>query len=56
MTKDKKAKPVAWVFELANRWQGGVYSEWSQPQLSFNKPNVPEGSIRNLKALVPRDE
>jgi hypothetical protein len=41
---------VAYYFELATRIKYGVYSNWS-PQLNLCPPNVPEGSVRNLKPL-----
>lgn len=49
------AQPVAWSFELATvrDRETGEYSSWGEPRLSFTKPCVPEGSIRNLTALGP---
>ena len=45
-------EPVAWVFELARaRRTNGEYVNWGPPQLAFKKPEVPEGSIRNLRPL-----
>lgn len=43
-------EPVAWSYELAGAISNREYCAW-QSHLSWNKPNVPEGSIRNLKAL-----
>ena len=46
--------PVAYAYELACRIEhtakGLVYSDF-QPRLTFYPPNVPEGSIRNLREL-----
>lgn len=47
---------IAWSYELARvrYWEGGKptgWGDWGPPQLSFTKPSVPEGSIRNLTAL-----
>ena len=44
-------EPVAWRFELATMRAGDTYTGWRAPQLSFRKPCVPEGSIRNLTPL-----
>jgi hypothetical protein len=51
--KSERGEPVAWVFELAKYYNKDTreYSVWGEPQLSFTKPCVPEGSIRNLRAL-----
>lgn len=48
-------EPVAWSYELAGSYSTitGEYSNWMEPRLSFTKPNVPVGSIRNLVALWP---
>lgn len=46
-----KPPPRAWAYELAHHGdQKNGYSDW-RPHLSPTKPNVPEGSIRNLVAL-----
>ena len=49
-------EPVAWMFELArsidhSKPEGEKYCDWGPPQLSFDRPNVPKGSIRNLTPL-----
>ncbi len=49
-------KVVAWYYELADsviHHIGGSkeYVNWN-PHISFIEPCVPEGSIRNLKALT----
>ena len=46
-------EPVAYVFELARAINTTTreYCDWGKPQLSFSKPCVPPGSIRNLTAL-----
>lgn len=51
----REGDAVAWVFELATHRdpETGAYSFWNPPQLSFTKPCVPEGSIRNLTPLGP---
>lgn len=51
----EQARPVAWMYEFAMAYdrQTGIYSDW-QRHLSFDKPNVPPGSIRNLIALDAR--
>jgi len=42
---------VAWEYELSNScWPDGRYDDW-KPHLSRNKPNVPVGSVRNLRPL-----
>lgn len=44
-------EPVAWVYELARAINSkGEYSFWEE-RLTFYKPNVPSGSIRNLRPL-----
>lgn len=48
-------EPVAWSYELANaKWFGGErdgqYCDWKK-HLTVYKPNVPAGSIRNLRPL-----
>lgn len=50
----KKDRTIAWVFELAQTFdrETSKYSNWSDPQLSFGKPCVPEGAIRNLRPLI----
>lgn len=46
--------PVAWYYELAGyRREDGVYIHHAAC-LSFNKPNVPPESIRNLTPLYKR--
>lgn len=46
-------EPAAWSYELAqHRAADGTYCHWAKC-LTFFKPNVPEGSIRNLVALYP---
>jgi len=48
------AEPVAWSYELAGTLLAdGQYGNW-RPYLTWSKPNVPEGAIRNLKALCER--
>lgn len=48
-------KPVAWSYELATRLtEDGSYRGWER-HLTFYKPCVPEGSIRNLTPLGPMD-
>lgn len=51
--RDALAKPVAWMFELANTYDRatGEYGGWGEVQLSFIKPSVTPGSIRNLTPL-----
>lgn len=47
-------EPAAWLFELARAVhydQGRKYYDAWEPQLSLTKPNVPEGSVRNLRPL-----
>jgi hypothetical protein len=46
-----EVEPVAWVFELAGWIVDGKYARWGKPQLSFDEPCVPEGSVRNLRPL-----
>lgn len=41
---------VAWAYELASSLQEGRYTNWSK-NLTYSKPSVPEGSIRNLRPL-----
>jgi hypothetical protein len=47
-------EPAAWAYELATTFRGeggnASYGGWV-PRLSREKPNVPEGSIRNLTPL-----
>jgi hypothetical protein len=47
------AEPVAWTFELARSIIPATkeYTNWGSAQLSFTEPNVPEGSVRNLRPL-----
>jgi hypothetical protein len=55
----KERKPVAWLYEQAQarEYADGFdkpptgWSHWSTRLLSFTKPNVPDGSIRNLTPL-----
>ena len=46
--------PIGYAFELAccveHTPEGLVYSDW-MPRIAFTRPNVPEGSIRNLREL-----
>lgn len=42
---------IAWTYELATTRGPHGYSGW-QKRLSFERPNVPEDSIRNLVALA----
>lgn len=44
--------PKAWYYELAQRYDSTTkeYSEWKY-EVSLTKPNVPDGSIRNVKPL-----
>jgi hypothetical protein len=42
---------IAWTYDLATTKDANGYSGW-QRKLSFERPNVPEGSIRNLVALA----
>jgi hypothetical protein len=43
--------PLAYAFEIAtSRWPDGRYDGWEK-RLSDRKPEVPEGSIRNLRPL-----
>lgn len=48
-------EPVAWSYELATHIQGGVTGDKQytsfEARISLDKPNVPEGSIRNLRPL-----
>ena len=47
-----KEEPVAWVYELASfMWPDGSYGGWMGKQLAFQKPCVPEGSVRDLTPL-----
>lgn len=49
--RQQRGEPVAFSYELATTRSGdGEYTHWS-PRLSYSMPNVPEGSIRNLKRL-----
>lgn len=46
-------KPTAYVYEVATaRTSAGEYCNW-QHRLTYTAPNVPEGSLRNLRALCP---
>lgn len=44
---------IAWSYELATQRDNetGEYLGWSR-RLSWDKPNTPEGSMRNLRALA----
>lgn len=44
-------EPVAWSYELALTISAHAHDVWGKPQLSFTKPRVPEGAIRNLVPL-----
>lgn len=48
-------KPIAYYYELANTIDRYTreYSNWTS-HISFDKPNVPEGSIRNFKELYEK--
>lgn len=49
---DAREKPTAWVFELARIYPDSkTYTDFGSPQLSFDKPCVPQGAIRNLQPL-----
>lgn len=48
--KSPEAEPDAYEYELATVIREGVYSGW-KIHLSKDKPNVPEGSVRNLVPL-----
>lgn len=49
--RQQRGEPVAFSYELATTRSGdGEYTHWS-PRLSYSMPNVPDGSIRNLKWL-----
>lgn len=50
VTEKKDDKPFAWYYELGHKIKGKEYDHWVK-HLSFEKPNVPESSIRNLKPL-----
>jgi hypothetical protein len=46
-------KPIGYVFELARSVEHIIgepkrWCNWGKPQFSFDAPNVPDGSIRNL--------
>lgn len=47
-------EPVAWAYELASYIEptsaGPVYSGW-QKRLAWEQANVPEGAVRNVRAL-----
>jgi len=45
----------AWVYELAHARDNLVWCNWVW-HLSDSKPNVPEGSIRNLSELISVSE
>lgn len=46
-------EPVAWMYELATMIDAetGEYGGWGGTKLGLHKPDVPEGSIRNLTPL-----
>lgn len=49
--KEAEPEPVAWAFELAGGIDAnGKGCHWT-PHLSWTKPTVPHGMIRNLRAL-----
>lgn len=49
--RKRRGEPVAFSYELATTRSGdGEYIHWS-PRLSYSMPDVPEGSIRNLRWL-----
>jgi hypothetical protein len=46
-----QSEPVAWAYELAYTViEGRYYDRWYK-EISYFKPCVPEGSIRNLRPL-----
>lgn len=48
--------PIAWYYELAKYINfDGTYANFSIC-LSFEKPNVPEGSIRKLTPLYSKEQ
>jgi hypothetical protein len=47
---DSKERVVGYSYELATAMDNGVYCDWSL-RISHQKPNVPEGSIRNMTPL-----
>jgi hypothetical protein len=50
------AKPIAWYYELAKSvTTDGIYSGWYHC-LTFEKPQVPDQSIRNLTPLYSKDQ
>lgn len=50
--KHEKGNPIAYYYELATTLDSdGAYGTFEQ-RLGFDKPNVPEGAVRNLTALV----
>jgi Ethanolamine utilization protein EutJ (predicted chaperonin) len=50
LAHNAKRVPFAYSYELAQTVRDGVYSDF-RAFFSVAKPNVPEGSIRNLKPL-----
>jgi len=43
---------VAWEYELAQSLdERGGYGHWGPKTLSHKRPNVPDGSVRNLRPL-----
>lgn len=52
---EQQREPVAWTYELAHCCSGGEYGCW-QSHLSRDKPNVPNGSIRDLIPLYELPE
>jgi hypothetical protein len=53
--KEDWRRPVAWACEIAhaNSTKGKAPTEWFnwKPSLTWSKPKVPEGSMRNLRPL-----
>ena len=52
LSRIEEVEPVAYSYELAHSRcnQSGDYCDWHK-RLSFTKPSVPLGSIRNLVPL-----
>lgn len=58
MTNDETTgpSPIAWYYELAGYLdENGKYILFNRC-LSFNRPDVPEDSIRNLTPLYSKDQ
>lgn len=53
-----KLVPELWQYELARSLtKDGEYTAWDEePRVANSPPDVPEGSVRNLKGLVPVDK